>query len=54
MVISREELKEKLQLGTNTIRKWELMGMPVIRINNTVRYDFDEVISWMKNNSEGV
>ena len=47
-LLTRNHLMQKLQLTKNTIRKFERLGMPVIHIGKLPRYDYAEVMDWIK------
>ena len=51
-LISRKELAEKLNTSLVTIRRMESDGMPVLRSGYLIRYDFDEIVKWMKEKDE--
>ena len=53
-LISRKELAQKLDTSLVTIRRMEADGMPVMRSGYLIRYNLEEVICWMKENSKEV
>lgn len=48
MITTRKELAEQLKVSPQTIVTWESKGMPVIRQNQIVRYDLEDVRAWLK------
>ena len=46
---TRKTLSLKLKVSTPTIIRWELKGLPVIRIGGIVRYDLEKVMFWLGN-----
>lgn len=51
-LLTRNHLMDRLQLSKNTIRKFERMGMPVIHIGQLPRYNYEEVMDWLKKMEE--
>ena len=47
---TRKTLAIKLNVSTRTIRRYELKGLPVIRIGGLIRYDPIEVDRWIQEN----
>lgn len=47
-ILTRKELADRLKVSTQTIVKWEETGMPAIKNNQIVRYDWASVLNWMK------
>ena len=37
-------------VSTKTIRNWIVKGMPHIRVGNVMRFNIDDVESWVKGN----
>jgi phage terminase Nu1 subunit (DNA packaging protein) len=48
-LITRQHLSELLGCSTQTVARWEKVGLPVIHvgIGKIPRYDFLEVFSWI-------
>ena len=47
-ILTRKELAEKLKISAQTVATWEENGLPVIRNNQIVRYDWEAVQLWLK------
>jgi phage terminase Nu1 subunit (DNA packaging protein) len=47
-IITRTELEKRLNITRPTVIKFEKRGMPVIRVSALIRYDWHEVVGWMK------
>ncbi|WP_444461586.1 helix-turn-helix transcriptional regulator [Rhodobacter capsulatus] len=47
--ITRTELCEMLQISKETLSRWHRVGIapPVVKIEQTTRYDIDQVNAWM-------
>lgn len=53
VLLTQQELSEKLKVEVITLYKLRKMGMPYIRLGQRlIRYDFEEVEKWLK--SKGV
>lgn len=51
-LVTIKQLEELLQVSRQTIYDWRKEGMPYIQINGrSVRFDYDEVIEWLKSRS---
>ena len=48
MIMTRKELAADLKVSPQTIVAWEAKGMPVIRQNQIIRYDLEDVRAWLK------
>lgn len=48
VLLTRKELADQCKVSPQTIVAWEKYGMPVIRNNQIVRYDLDDVRNWLK------
>lgn len=46
--LTTDELCEWLKISKNTANNWRRLGMPYIRVGNTVRYNKEEVDKWLK------
>lgn len=52
MLISEKELCARLQVDRSFLYLCRKKGMPFIRLGTKlIRYDFDEVVSWLRQNS---
>ena len=44
-----KELAELFNVSTQTIWRWRVQGLPHMKINSqNIRYDLEEVMSWLK------
>ena len=50
-LITKEELAKKCKVHVNTIDSWRKNGMPEIKQGKSVRFDYADVISWLKGKS---
>lgn len=48
MIMTRKELAAQLKVSPQTIVAWEADGLPVIRKNQIIRYELDDVRAWLK------
>lgn len=51
-MLTEKELRQKLWVNRGTLLKLRKQGLPHIKIGRLVRFDFDDVMSWLKANSE--
>lgn len=51
-LLDRSELAKRLKVSSRTIIKLETMGLPVINVTGFVRYEWPEVLQWLKDNSQ--
>lgn len=47
-LITTKELSSLLKVTRQTIGNWRREGMPFMKFGTTVRFDYDEVIEWLK------
>jgi len=47
-MLTRKELLEKMKITSPTLYRLEKKGLPVMRNGGVVRYDWDDVVDWMK------
>ncbi len=47
-----EDVSEMLQVTRSTIYNLKKRGLPFIKLGKTIRFDQEEVISWIKANNE--
>lgn len=51
-LISETELSEKIGISKVTLHKFRKLGLiPFIKVNRTIRYNYQEVIATLKNKS---
>ena len=54
-IINRTEVMNRIGVASPTLYRMERDGLPVIRTGKVVRYDWDEVVAWLKvQNKESV
>jgi hypothetical protein len=51
-MLTEKELRQKLLINRGTVLKLRKQGLPHIKIGRLVRYDFNDVLIWLKANSE--
>jgi excisionase family DNA binding protein len=49
-LLTTKELAELLKVTTVTIWRWRDNGLPFIKIGRSIRFDFDEVMKWIRAN----
>lgn len=55
MVLTEKELSDYLKVSTVYLYKCRNKGMPFLRLSrNCIRYELDEVLSWIKLNNENL
>lgn len=47
-IVTTAKLADFMAVHENTIYNWVRLGMPRIKVGNTVRYDLEEVLEWVK------
>lgn len=47
-LLNKKELAEKLKVSIVTINRLLAKGLPNIKVGTSVRFDYDEVINWLK------
>ena len=52
MLLTEKQICEELQIGRQTLRDWRKRGMPYLKPDRIVRYNYDDVLEWMGNNTE--
>lgn len=45
-----KEFADFMKVSTTTVYKWIRNGMPVIKLEDTIRIDQSEAINWLKEN----
>lgn len=48
MLITKSELAKRLSVCSRTVDRMLVKGMPHVKIGTAVRFDYDEVIAWLK------
>lgn len=48
-LLNKKELAEKLKVAEITINRLLAKGMPRIKVGRQVRFNFDDVLEWLKN-----
>ena len=51
-LLSKKELAKKLKVAEITINRLLAKGMPKIKVGHQVRFDFQEVDGWLKQNGK--
>jgi excisionase family DNA binding protein len=51
-IITLEELCEILKVGRRTIDRQREKGLPCFKVGNQVRFDLEEVLNWLKEQSK--
>lgn len=51
-LLSKKELATKLKVAEITINRLLVKGMPKIKVGHQVRFDYDEVLGWLKQNGK--
>lgn len=49
-LLKKNQLAEKLQLSMSTISKLQADGLPSVKCFKSVRFDYIEVLEWLKTN----
>lgn len=51
-LVTRQHLSDLLGCSTQTIARWEKVGLPVVHIGvgKLPRYDFEDVMDWIHKN----
>jgi len=52
MILTKKELAEKLKISTRTIDRMIRRGMPKLKYEYTVRFIWEDVENWLKNDTE--
>ena len=51
-MLTKKELAEKLNVSIPTVDRLLKDGIPRIYIRGAVRFDFEEVVAWLKENGK--
>ncbi len=49
-----EDVAEMLQVTRTTIYNLKKKGLPFIKLGKNIRFDQEEVVNWVKSNSQGI
>lgn len=52
-MLKKQELAEKLNISVPMVDKLMREGMPKIKIGKSVRFDYEEVLMWIKDKNNG-
>ena len=52
MLLTEKQLREKLWINRGTLLKLRKQGLPCITIGRLLRFELDDVMAWLKSNSE--
>lgn len=47
-----EDVSEMLQVTRSTVYNLKKKGLPFIKLGKNIRFDQDEVVNWVKSNTE--
>jgi hypothetical protein len=47
-MITEKELLSRLQVNRGTLFKWRKEGLPHIKVGRVIRYDYSDVVRWLK------
>lgn len=53
-LLTEEELMEYIKVSRKTINEWREKGLPYLKPSRAIRYEKEEVIKWMKDNTKRV
>lgn len=53
-ILTTRELSIRLGVSLNTLGKWRKAGMPYMQPVKLIRYNWDDVESWLKCNGKNV
>jgi excisionase family DNA binding protein len=51
-LLTEKQLKERLWINRGTLWKLRKQGLPYIQLGRLIRFNFDDVMAWLKGNSE--
>jgi len=51
-MMTTKELAKYLQVHENTIGRYVKKGMPCVKLEKAIRFDLDDVLKWIKEQSE--
>ena len=51
-MMTTKELAKYLQVHENTIGRYVKKGMPCVKLEKAIRFDLDDVLNWIKEQSE--
>jgi hypothetical protein len=47
-MVTEKELLSRLQINRGTLFKWRKEGLPHIKVGRVIRYDYPDVVLWLK------
>lgn len=47
-LITTKQLEQKLSVTAVTIWRWRNEGMPFLKLNNSIRFEEEKVLKWLK------
>lgn len=47
-MLNRKELADLLKVNERTIDKWVKNGMPCIKLERFIRFDYEKVLKWLE------
>ena len=53
-LLTTKELEKQLKVTAVTIWRWRNDGMPFLKLNNSIRFEEEKVIEWLKQRGKGV
>lgn len=51
-LLKKDELAAKLKVSISTVNKMQADGLPSVKCNNAVRYQYGEVLEWLAGRTE--
>lgn len=49
---TKKQLAERLNISISTIDRLMIKGMPYLKIADAVRFEYEEVVAWIKSNQK--
>lgn len=47
-LVTTKELSSLLKVTRQTVANWRKEGLPFMKLGRSIRFDYDEVIEWLK------
>lgn len=47
-LLTTKELEQKLKVTAVTIWRWRNEGMPFLKLNNSIRFEEEKILEWLK------